>query len=873
VYTVDGSGVLTVDVPGQSGAVLVLMSVLDQPPAAPVLSVDDVRSEEVDLAWSSVPTATSYNLYRSLVSGGGYGLITNTTGLTYTDSGLQNAVHYFYVVQAVNDGNGLVSDYSNEATAVPAHDLSAAWYNLQYPPEITHTISTITATENIYGQLYIAGATGPSGPATGIMAQVGYAVSSTTPITQGMWTWVDMSYFGIAGNNDEFVGNLLPDQLGEFLYATRYSSDGGVTWYYADLTGPGYNYQDAGVLHVISSGDLTPPAAPQNLIVEGTTSSSISFSWDAVTATADLAGYEIYRQDVVLEGGFTQIASVATDTTSYDDLNVTTDESYNYYVQAFDTSFNRSSPSNMITATAEARIVTVTFTIGVPEYTPGTVYIVGSIPEFGPWNPGLVPMTQISSTAWTYSLPLLDGTELEYKFTRGNWETVEQWGSVSGLANRELTIEYGTDGTMLVDLTATDWGNGPDDTKAVRYWRDPIVVAYEPVADAVDVSVNTAVTVTWSFTMNTATDFTVLGPTGAVAGTFVTNISTTVFTPDEPLFGGSLYQVTVAGESTAGGDVQQVPASWSFITELSGTIPPASATIAGATAGEVAVTYNFTATIVPTATTTPITVTWYATDQPMAQVVLTDTTVSVMPYSWAMTGTKMLTVTAANGYNTVTATHLITITMLPPAPVALTEVQVTGPVTALVGTDVMLTAVAQPVSATQPITYTWQATGQAAVAHTGGLTDTVSFNWVDAGPKIIMVTAENSVSMVTATHLITITVLPPAPVALSEVQVTGPVTALVGTDVMLTAVAQPVSTTQPITYTWQATGQTAVVQTGGLTDTASFNWVNPGTKTITVTAANGVSVVTDVITIEIEPIIIVDPVWQLYLPFVAKNNS
>jgi hypothetical protein len=90
---------------------------------------------------------------------------------------------------------------------------------------------------------------------------------------------------------------------------------------------------------------------------------------------------------------------------------------------------------------------------------------------------------------------------------------------------------------------------------------------------------------------------------------------------------------------------------------------------------------------------------------------------------------------------------------------------------------------------------------------------------------------------------------------------------------MLTAVAQPVSTTQPITYTWQATGQTAVVQTGGLTDTASFNWVNPGTKTITVTAANGVSVVTDVITIEIEPIIIVDPVWQLYLPFVAKNNS
>ncbi|MCA9933056.1 MAG: Ig-like domain-containing protein, partial [Anaerolineales bacterium] len=564
VYAVAGDGTITLDVPGESGALLVLAApMVDTPPDAVTdLAVTASRSGELDLGWSAAAGATSYDLYRSLVSGGGYTWISNTTTLTYTDSGLTNAQTYYYVIISKDDGSGLSSDYSNEASGIPAYDLTTAWYNLQWPPSINHTISTITPTDNIYGQIYIAGGTEDAGPPAGVSAQVGYGISGTLPVS---WmNWVDMGYQGQSGSNDEFVGNFLPDELGVYQYTTRYSSDGGHTWYYA-LSGPNSSPDPLGVMTVTASSDVTPPAAPLNLVLDGTTPASISFSWDAV-ADADLAGYEIYR-----DGGW--LTAVSTATTSYTDEDVVSDNTYEYFIKAYDTSFNRSDPSNTITATAEARLVTVTFRVGVPAYTPGTVYVAGDISEFGPWNPGQAAMTQINDTTWELTLPLLDGTQLQYKYARGSWDTVESWGSITGLNNRSVTIDYGTDGTQLVDDTATDWGTGADIHKAVQFWRDPIVVDYAPAAGATAVSLDTAISVTWSITMTADTDFVVTGPAGVVSCTFANDdlTWTTVFTPDAPLEAAGTYTVTVAGQQTngvPGGDsgVQQVPVTWQFTT-------------------------------------------------------------------------------------------------------------------------------------------------------------------------------------------------------------------------------------------------------------------------------------------------------------------
>ncbi|MCP4424270.1 MAG: hypothetical protein GY803_07265, partial [Chloroflexi bacterium] len=59
----------------------------------------------------------------------------------------------------------------------------------------------------------------------------------------------------------------------------------------------------------------------------------------------------------------------------------------------------------------------------------------------------------------------------------------------------------------------------------------------------------------------------------------------------------------------------------------------------------------------------------------------------------------------------------------------------------------------------------------------------------------------------------------------------------------------------PLTYIWEATGQTAVTHTvSSRTDIISFTWPVTGTQTVTVTASKGTAVVSDTHTITINPL-------------------
>jgi glycosidase len=575
-YTVDAGGQLVVSVPGQSGALLVLDAAMPVPPTAVTdLTVESTGDGEVALAWNPSSGADSYRVFRSLVSGGGYTLVAETGSTGYLDDGLANATAYYYVVVAVDSATGLTSGWSNEVTAIPQYDLSEAWYNLQWPYDIFHTISTVNRTETIYGQIYIPGVTAPSGPAPAIRAQVGFGPDGSQPGEPG-WTWEEMVFNVDVGNNDEYMGSLLPDHLGNFIYVTRWSVDGGRTWHYSDLGGPtGLPATNPGRLYVEPGDDQTPPPAPANLVLDGTTPSSILMSWDVVDAE-DLAGYEVYREQLAPPAtGFTRVARLDSDAGSYADYGVETGATYRYFVLAFDTSFNRSAPSNEIEATAESRFVSVTFRVRVPDYTPGTVYLVGDIAALGPWNPGLVPMTQVESDIWEHTLEILDGTHLQYKYTRGSWDTVESWGSIVNINNRHVIIEYGIGGTMLVDNTGTNWEDDDDHVDAVRYWRDPLVVDVYPEPGATEVPIRgTTIRVTWSVPMAPGTGFEVINPQGrAVAGTFGYDDATmtTIFTPAHPLAPVGTYSVTVRDQISVGvpgGDsgLQQAPFIWAFST-------------------------------------------------------------------------------------------------------------------------------------------------------------------------------------------------------------------------------------------------------------------------------------------------------------------
>ncbi|MBN1581867.1 MAG: alpha-amylase, partial [Anaerolineae bacterium] len=420
------------------------------PPPAPAGLLGTEGDGQVDLAWDGVAGAVGYNVYRSVVSGGGYARLNDTplAGAAYSDGTVVNGQLAYYVVTAVDEA-GNESTRSNEIEALP--HLVIGWANLQWPPSIAHTISALNPTENIYGQVWIDGHTSQPGATAGLIAQVGYGLDGSDPGDGAGWVWVDASFNVDAGSNDEFMGRLLPEAVGVYDYAYRYSTTGGLSWLYADLdgTGNGYDPTQAGDLTVNPSGDTTPPATPGGLALVEASPSFVHLSWDAV-GDADLYRYELYRDG-------SKLADVLASATGYVDWGVESGATYSYTVLAVDTSFNRSDPSGELEATAAARAVAVTFNVTLPDTTPDgdDIYLAGS---FNGWDPAGTLMTR--SGLWaSVTLDLSEGDQLQYKYTRGDWATVEKGASCEEIDNRTLTVVYGTDGTMSVADTVLNWRN------------------------------------------------------------------------------------------------------------------------------------------------------------------------------------------------------------------------------------------------------------------------------------------------------------------------------------------------------------------------------------------------------------------------------
>jgi hypothetical protein len=211
----------------------------------------------------------------------------------------------------------------------------------------------------------------------------------------------------------------------------------------------------------------------------------------------------------------------------------------------------------------QPRPVAVTFRVHVPDGMPpgDAVYLPGNIDQLGPWDPGKLRMTDQGGGIWEATITVLDGSEIQYKYTRGSWETVEWWSGVMGFINRSITVNGGADAKMLVDDTSTAWDDSsiPDIHKAVRYWRDPVVVSTSPPDGSTGVAPGT-VTVTFQTDVNpTGADFssavTVTRDGSPVAGSVAeTSPGVLTWTPAFPP-GPGTYQVTVNGvQRDIGGD-------------------------------------------------------------------------------------------------------------------------------------------------------------------------------------------------------------------------------------------------------------------------------------------------------------------------------
>jgi len=514
----------------------------------------------VSLNWTGNGDSASYNVYRSPVRGGGYVKIGNTAGTTFTDSSVNNGTTYYYVVRGV-DTLGNEGGNSNEANATPAFPIGYAV--LQFPKTISQFITANYTT--VYGQIYVAGLTDSGGNPSAILAQLGFGAPGSDPAT---WTtWSPMSYnSGHTGdNNYEYQGGIRADAVGTYDYLVRFSLDSGQSWTYGDQDGfippdnPGTNMP--GVMTITPSSDTTAPSAPVASIDYG--ASSLTVSWTASTDPDDtVAEYRIYRGTAAGAEDATAIATVSGATLSYMDTQVNAGETYYYTVKAFDTALNASLVSNEVSHSVEAKVVQVTFRVKVPAFTPlgDFVYITGQSQGVSP-DPlcnycGGTATTKMTETApgshiWEITLPIPDGTPIQYKYTRSTYDYVEEWGTITGFTNRVATVAANSpsDLTQLFDDTSDS--NPDDNHKAVQNWRDALVTGTTPAGGASGAAPATImVTFNWDVKPDAGTDFTnqiaVTLNGSPVAGT-ITHDSTTkslTFTPSAPFSSGT-YTVTV----------------------------------------------------------------------------------------------------------------------------------------------------------------------------------------------------------------------------------------------------------------------------------------------------------------------------------------
>jgi len=153
---------------------------------------------QATLTWTAVSGATSYNVKRSLTSGGPYAnVMTGVTATTFTNTGLTNGTQYFYVITALNaSGESAISTQasatpsagggtSGGATATGAIANASPWFNeLQVRLANTQIVTSLTITVNV------ARTTGTSlsGQYNTVGGQISQSSSSTTTALTYIWT-------------------------------------------------------------------------------------------------------------------------------------------------------------------------------------------------------------------------------------------------------------------------------------------------------------------------------------------------------------------------------------------------------------------------------------------------------------------------------------------------------------------------------------------------------------------------------------------------------------------------------------------------------------------------------------------------------------
>ena len=278
-----------------------------------VTASPDLQPYEVDLSWSAVQYADSYNVYRSDTADGTYALVGNTTAASYKDTDVNQGSTYYYEVSSVNDaGEGQLSPAVAAQTAVDTVP----------PTTITspaQTDSTITLTW------------------TPVAAATSYSLYRTTTSGSGY----SLVYSGPAANftdTDLITGT-------KYYYAVTYTDSLGTSIYSKDLA--------------VSTVAVKVPA-PSVISENGSYTEAVVIGWNSVVGATS---FNLYRS-ASATGTYALITSASGN--SYKDTGLTAGTAYYYELTSVNAA-GESAPSKPFKASTDPGTSTV-FTNKVNSY-------------------------------------------------------------------------------------------------------------------------------------------------------------------------------------------------------------------------------------------------------------------------------------------------------------------------------------------------------------------------------------------------------------------------------------------------------------------------------------------------------------------------
>lgn len=417
----------------------------------------------VSLTWDAVAGATGYNVYRAAIEGGQLQFVGRADGNTYTDSSVENGKKYYYTVSTLTEsGESLLSDY---ASATPSWTIEGVAITQQSVPVtlgVGHKTGEIQVTINIPGLTDDETYAGKEAP--NLIARLVYykegtdkAKAETTKLRYKQDTDDGQKVYWAAFE---------PIEAGAYYYLAQVSSDNGFTYSESAQTSVDV-YAD--------SNDTTAPAAP--VLADITTESNrVQLNWTAAESDETPHHYEIYRKTA--DSDYARIATVDNTATSYVDFTVSNDTSYTYRVAAVDESYNRAYSGEQ-TVTPKLVMVDVKLRVHLPSYTPvqDDIYLAG---DLNGWNSSgyklSVPSGATTRDVVEYSFKMMAGKSIQYKYTRGTWQTealtshtrkendTEDAGNYaysSTDTNMQLTVKNQGGNTMVVDDYVLRWVDMP----------------------------------------------------------------------------------------------------------------------------------------------------------------------------------------------------------------------------------------------------------------------------------------------------------------------------------------------------------------------------------------------------------------------------